>query len=156
MLFAVRDPYLDFTIYSMPFPLKFRGLKKRITDGRTNGRTDRPSYREAWTHLKMWRLFWRQMVIFSFFVKYHFWILKSLILFSFWDWWPCSLLSIHCHFTVSIKLLSSDHHHHHYHQQQQHHCTNEVYTYSRLWSNPSKQRAHYPQKQYAGMMMCTQ
>ena len=51
----------------VPFPLKFRGLKKnalptdRRTDGRTDGRTDRPtdgrtdrpSYRDAWTHLKM-------------------------------------------------------------------------------------------------------
>ena len=35
----------------MPFPLKFRGLKK-TRDGRTDGRTDRPSYRDAWTHLK--------------------------------------------------------------------------------------------------------
>ena len=43
--------YTDSMIY-MPFPLKFRGLKKRITDGRTDGRTDRPSYRDAWKNLK--------------------------------------------------------------------------------------------------------
>jgi len=38
------------------FPLEFRGLKKTHygpTDGLTDGpRTDRPSYRDAWTHLK--------------------------------------------------------------------------------------------------------
>ena len=37
-----------------PFPLKFRGTKKMHygpTDHRP--RTDRPSYRDAWTHLKM-------------------------------------------------------------------------------------------------------
>ena len=27
-------------------------LKKRETDGPTDGRTDRPSYRDAWTYLK--------------------------------------------------------------------------------------------------------
>ena len=45
---------------SKPFPLKFLDSKKtrdgRTTDGRTHGRTDprtdRPSYRDAWTHLK--------------------------------------------------------------------------------------------------------
>jgi len=31
----------------------FRDLKKRETDWATDRRTDRPSYREAWTHLKM-------------------------------------------------------------------------------------------------------
>ena len=39
--------------------VNFRDLKKRETDhgprttdhGRTDGRTDRPSYRDAWTHL---------------------------------------------------------------------------------------------------------
>ena len=35
----------------MPFPLKFRGLKK-TRYGPTDGHTDRPSYRDAWTHLK--------------------------------------------------------------------------------------------------------
>ena len=28
-------------------------LKKHETNGWTDGRTDRPSYRDAWTHLKM-------------------------------------------------------------------------------------------------------
>ena len=28
-------------------------FRKRVTDGRTDGRTDRPSYRDARTHLKM-------------------------------------------------------------------------------------------------------
>ena len=41
---------------SMPFPTEFRGLKKCVTDGRTdgrsNGRMDVPSCRDAWTHLK--------------------------------------------------------------------------------------------------------
>ena len=44
----------------MPFPIEFCSLKKtcygqtnRRTDGRTNKQTDRPSYRDAWTHLKM-------------------------------------------------------------------------------------------------------
>ena len=27
-------------------------LKKVVTDGRTDGRTDKASYRDAWTHLK--------------------------------------------------------------------------------------------------------
>ena len=37
----------------MLFPLKFRDSKK-TRDGRTTDRprTDRPSYRDAWTHLK--------------------------------------------------------------------------------------------------------
>ena len=35
----------------VPFPLKFRGLKKTHY-GRTDGPTDRPSYIDAWTHLK--------------------------------------------------------------------------------------------------------
>ena len=33
-----------------PFPLKFRGSKKTHYGPRT---TDRPSYRDAWTHLKI-------------------------------------------------------------------------------------------------------
>ena len=36
----------------MPFPLKFRGSKKKTHYGPTDQRTDRPSYRDAWTHLK--------------------------------------------------------------------------------------------------------
>ena len=35
-----------------PFPLKFRGSKKTHYGPRT---TDRPSYRDAWTHLKRMR-----------------------------------------------------------------------------------------------------
>ena len=35
----------------MPFPLKIRGLKK-TRNPTTDRRTDRPSYRDAWTHLK--------------------------------------------------------------------------------------------------------
>ena len=48
-LFAVRDPYLDFSNISMLFLLNFRCWKKKRA---TDGRTDRPSYRDAWTHLK--------------------------------------------------------------------------------------------------------
>ena len=34
-----------------PSFLQFK--KKRFTDGRNDRRTDRPSYRDAWTHLKI-------------------------------------------------------------------------------------------------------
>ena len=56
------EPYFDCDsdfINFMPFPLKIRNLKKKYTmdgptaDGRTAHRTDRPSYGDAWTHLKM-------------------------------------------------------------------------------------------------------
>ena len=38
---------------SMPLSLEFRGPKKTRYGPRTDGPTDRPSYRDAWTHLKM-------------------------------------------------------------------------------------------------------
>ena len=34
------------------FPLYLLSPKKWVTDGPTDGRTDIPSYRDAWTHLK--------------------------------------------------------------------------------------------------------
>jgi len=45
---------ISFSSDSMQFPCDFRDLKKRETDhGPTDGWTDRPSYRDAWTHLKL-------------------------------------------------------------------------------------------------------
>ena len=42
-------PYLDIPTDSRPFPLNFRGLKKKTgrTDGWTDGRTDGPSDRHT-------------------------------------------------------------------------------------------------------------
>ena len=39
-VFSVRDPYLDFYSDSMPFPLNFQGMKKRVNHRRTDRRTD--------------------------------------------------------------------------------------------------------------------
>ena len=39
---------------SMLFPLEFRGLKIKTHYKPTDQPTDRPSYRDAWTHLKIW------------------------------------------------------------------------------------------------------
>ena len=64
MTFAVREQFLNFSNDSMLFLINFRDFKKRVTDGLTDGPThqltdgptngwmDRPSYRDAWTHLK--------------------------------------------------------------------------------------------------------
>ena len=41
----------DFPKENCPF-LTFE--KKQVTDQRTDGRTDTPSYRDGWTHLKKW------------------------------------------------------------------------------------------------------
>ena len=38
---------------SMTFLIEFRGKKKRVSEVRTDGPTDRPSYRDAWMHLKI-------------------------------------------------------------------------------------------------------
>ena len=47
----------DWDDYHAPFhpdlPFKKKWLR---TDGGTDGRTDRPSYRDAWTHLKIYKI----------------------------------------------------------------------------------------------------
>ena len=57
------EDYLTSLKHTVGFPSHFRPIpnifshnrlieKKRVTDRRTDGRADRPSYRDAWTHLK--------------------------------------------------------------------------------------------------------
>ena len=51
---AVKEQCLNFSNDSMLFFIKIRDSKKTRNGPRTtdHGRTDRPSYRDAWTHLK--------------------------------------------------------------------------------------------------------
>ena len=51
-LFAVRDPYIDFSSDHMPFPNNFRGLKKKTRYRRTSGLTDRQTKRRVYKQLK--------------------------------------------------------------------------------------------------------
>ena len=56
--FTTSLEHLDcFPSHFRPFSPIIGSLQKRVTDrrtdGRINGQTDRPSYRDAWTHLKM-------------------------------------------------------------------------------------------------------
>ena len=60
---AVKEQCLNFSNDSMLFLINFRNLKK-TRDGRTDPRTDRPSYRDAWTHLKRQKLHLHIVVIF--------------------------------------------------------------------------------------------
>ena len=51
-LFAVRNPYIDFSSDHMPFPNNFRGLKKKTRYRRTSVLTDRQTKRRVYKQLK--------------------------------------------------------------------------------------------------------